>query len=107
MDEEDLMLLTILLPALQATVAAAAPRVVISAAPFVAAASAKCPETMHWADIDRRPVARRLDQLPPGRLELTVLREVGNCPEPVVLREGIGGNPDSRDGPDYVQPRRR
>jgi hypothetical protein len=35
--------------------------------------------------------ARRLDQLPPGRLELTVLREIDRCPIPAVLREGIGG----------------
>jgi hypothetical protein len=101
------MLLTILLSALQAAVATAAPPAVTSPSPAVAAASGKCPETMHWADTDRRPGARRLDQLPPGRLELTVLRAMGNCPEPVVLREGIGGNPDSRDVPDRVQPGRR
>jgi hypothetical protein len=33
---------------------------------------------------------QRLDQLPPGRLELTVMREVDGCPIPAVVREGIG-----------------
>lgn len=33
---------------------------------------------------------QRLDELPPGRLELTVMRELDNCPIPVVIREGIG-----------------
>ena len=36
---------------------------------------------------------RTLDELPPGRLELTVLREVDGCPIPAVLREGIGAAP--------------
>jgi hypothetical protein len=34
--------------------------------------------------------ARRLDQLPPGRLDLAVMREVGGCPQPVTIREGYG-----------------
>jgi len=33
---------------------------------------------------------RTLDELPPGRLELTVLRQVDGCPIPAVLRERIG-----------------
>jgi hypothetical protein len=33
---------------------------------------------------------RRLIDLPPGRLELAVQREVDGCVIPVVLREGIG-----------------
>jgi hypothetical protein len=32
----------------------------------------------------------RLDQTPPGRLELAVVREVERCPIPAVLRENIG-----------------
>ena len=52
----------------------------------------ECPSaTVHMADQPNRAVARRLDELPPGRLELTVLREVNGCPIPAVLREGIGG----------------
>lgn len=33
----------------------------------------------------------RLDQLPPGNLTLTVMREVNGCPQPTTVREGIGG----------------
>ena len=41
---------------------------------------------------------QRLIELPPGRLELTVLREVDGCPIPAVLREGLGAasNPEGR-----------
>jgi hypothetical protein len=46
-----------------------------------------------------RPVRpRTLDELPPGRLELTVLRKIDGCPIPAVLREGIGGTPGADDG---------
>lgn len=34
--------------------------------------------------------ARRLDRLPAGNLDLAVVREVNNCPQPVTIREGIG-----------------
>jgi hypothetical protein len=33
---------------------------------------------------------QRLDQLPPGNLTLTVLREVDGCPQPATVREGYG-----------------
>ena len=36
--------------------------------------------------------ARRLDELPPGRLEFAVLREVDGCVIPAVVQENIGGN---------------
>ena len=39
--------------------------------------------------------ARRLDELPPGRLELTVLRQLDGCAIPAVVRENIGGNPEA------------
>ena len=44
-------------------------------------------------DPSRTVRPRTLDELPPGRLELTVLREVDGCPIPVVLREGLGAAP--------------
>ena len=57
----------------------------------------KCPQARSWfAGEPRGAQARRLDQLPPGRLELTVLREVDGCPIPAVLRDGIGGPPEAR-----------
>ena len=34
--------------------------------------------------------ARRLDRLPAGNLDLAVVRQVNNCPQPVTIREGIG-----------------
>lgn len=33
---------------------------------------------------------RKLGDLPPANQYLTVLRSVDNCPQPVVLRKGIG-----------------
>lgn len=59
--------------------------------PALPAKSPKCarPEVTMVSPMDGR--ARRLDQLPPGRLELSVMREIDRCPIPAVLREGIGG----------------
>ena len=37
---------------------------------------------------------RRLDELPPGRLELTVHRTVDGCPIPAVVRENIAPQAD-------------
>jgi hypothetical protein len=37
--------------------------------------------------------ARRLGELPPGNLELAVVREEGGCITPVIVRYGIGGAP--------------
>lgn len=34
--------------------------------------------------------ARRLGELPPGDLTLTVLNRVGDCIEPVIVRQGFG-----------------
>ncbi len=33
---------------------------------------------------------QRLDELPPGRLEHSVFRQVDGCPIPAVVREGVG-----------------
>ena len=33
---------------------------------------------------------RRLSELPPGDLQLTVMREVNGCREPVIVRQGFG-----------------
>lgn len=60
----------------------------------------KCPESrLRQAEGRHSAKVRRLDQLPPGSLELTVLREIDRCPIPAVLREGIGGNPADQDRP--------
>ncbi len=59
--------------------------------PALPAKTPKCarPDVIQARPIDAR--SQRLDQLPPGRLELTVMREIDRCPIPAVLREGIGG----------------
>ena len=41
---------------------------------------------------------RTLDELPPGRLELAVFRQVDGCPIPAVLRDGIGAAPEPDAG---------
>ena len=55
-----------------------------------------CPNArVRQADRVAGAQARRLDQLPPGRLELTVLRQLDGCAIPAVVRENIGGNPEA------------
>ena len=39
------------------------------------------------------PRARRLDELPSGRLEYAVFREVGGCPIPAVVHQSPGPGP--------------
>ena len=98
------MLLTILLAALQTAQAAAVPASGAEMRPLMRAvpgSPGKCPETtLHYAqeDVSRGP--RRLIELPPGRLELAVMREFDGCPIPAVVREGIGGNPVRAEKPE-------
>ena len=68
-------------------------------------AAGECPEARSYyaGKSPSAATARRLDQLPPGRLELTVLREVNGCPIPAVIREGMGAASD----PDGHEPDRR
>ena len=49
---------------------------------------------------DGRPKAetRRLGELPPGALYLSVDRKVDGCRQPVIVRYGIGGGSGSRPG---------
>jgi hypothetical protein len=37
---------------------------------------------------------QRLDKLPPANEQLTVIHSVDGCQKPVIVRYGIGGNPD-------------
>ena len=68
----------------------------------VADAAADCPSLApRYADGEdwiARSRPRRLIELPPGRLELAVHREVDGCPIPAVLREGIGGSRAPSEG---------
>ena len=92
------MLLTLLLAAVSAVPAASLPLRPIQQP--VPASQSECPNARTYQAEDgiSRPGARRLDELPPGRLELTVLRQVNGCPIPAVVREGIGGNSNSLEG---------
>jgi NaMN:DMB phosphoribosyltransferase len=90
------MLLTILLAAALAAPPPAAPGEF--QAPMPGASARMCPTATHQAE-GGRALVRRLDRLPPGRLELAVLRGVGRCMAPVIVREGIGAvaDPDGRE----------
>lgn len=41
--------------------------------------------------VRERPQAKRLGELPPGDLTLTVVNRVGDCIEPLTVRQGYGG----------------
>lgn len=64
-------------------------------------ANAAVPSRLCGDEMKVRPVrspdgakAKRLGELPPGHLTLTVLNRVGDCIEPVVIRQGV----DAFDG---------
>jgi hypothetical protein len=54
--------------------------------------------------------AQRLIDLPPGNLDLSVMRRIGDCPEPVTIREGygaFGGSRGVKPGRPPARPRAR
>jgi hypothetical protein len=64
-------------------------------------ADAAIPSRLCGDDLKVRPVrspegakARRLGELPPGDLTLTVLNRVGDCIEPMTVRQGYGALDD-------------
>lgn len=74
-----------------ATPPAAAPAPADTAATPAKAADECVRIETHMADRPQaRIVPRRLDELPPGRLYHTVLRQVGNCVIPAVVQERFG-----------------
>ena len=62
---------------------------------MAARAPAKCDRfgRMEQAAVLRRaePRARRLDQLPPGDLQLAADRRIDGCHQPTIVRENFGG----------------
>jgi hypothetical protein len=40
-----------------------------------------------------KPSSRKLGELPPAQLVLTVYREENGCPKPVIVRHNIGAQP--------------
>ena len=57
------------------------------------------------ADAPATPEAKRLGELPPGDLLLSVYREVDGCMEPVIVRYGDGRGPAA--APEAVRLRAR
>jgi hypothetical protein len=79
--------LALALPAASGTAAPAAPKAGHAAAP-----GRICAQDMSVRDA-RSPQSGRLKllgELPPGNLTLTVVNRVGDCIEPIVVRQGIG-----------------
>ncbi|HEU0097961.1 MAG TPA: hypothetical protein VFQ67_04220 [Allosphingosinicella sp.] len=83
------------LPAASSALPAASPPA--AAAPHRLAGDAM-PSRICRDDTKVRPIrspeglrARPLGELPPGDLTLAVLNRVGDCIEPVVVRQGVGG----------------
>jgi hypothetical protein len=67
-------------------------------APAPAAADYKappqhCPGTIRPADSPGKMSSRRLGELPPGQVVLTVYRAENGCPKPVVVRQNVGSSP--------------
>lgn len=82
-----------LLPLASAASAASAPPAAIPrGGEIVLTPPAHCDRNSHVVrtDVPGTVEARRLDQLPPGRLDLAVMRQVDGCPQPVTVREGYG-----------------
>ena len=97
-----LVALALTLPAASSAEAPRAPahRAVPSAeAPSLPrAAGAFVPSRLCWDEMKPRNArpgegakATRLGELPPGDLTLTVVNRVGDCIEPVIVRQGVGG----------------
>jgi hypothetical protein len=82
-----LVALALVLPA-----AASAEAPVASRAAKSAASARLCQDPFKMRPARTPPAARlrRLGELPPGDLTLTVVNQVGDCIEPVVVRQGFG-----------------
>ena len=64
---------------------------------------------VHMADDAGKGEAKRLGELPPGDLVLTVMRRTGHCFSPVIVRRGIGAaadQPETQVLPPAERPRR-
>ena len=92
--------------------APAAPEPAVSApaavpVPITGRSTANCrrPDVIP-ADAPAAPDAKRLGELPPGDLILTVYREVDGCMEPVIVRYGDGRAP-APASPEPQRPRAR
>ncbi|WP_419814350.1 hypothetical protein [Glacieibacterium sp.] len=52
----------------------------------------KCEQRqVQFTEADRRAAPKKLGELPPAQLYLTVDRSIDKCPAPVIVRYNIGG----------------
>jgi hypothetical protein len=86
--------LALTLPAASSALPAASPP---HAAASYRGAGAAMPARLCRDDMKARPIRspdaarpKRLGELPPGDLTLTVINRVGDCIEPVIVRQGVG-----------------
>jgi hypothetical protein len=107
-----LLLLPLLLTALPA---AAAPqdtspkaKAVTSSDPVVLQIGDTCKRPdVHAAEAPKPAESRKLSELPPGDLILSVFNHVDGCMEPVIVRYGEGRGPAPAAPPEPVRPRAR
>ena len=90
------LMLLAALQALSAPFAAPAPASSSAAATTLAMPNGreKCADLRPRYAGQGEAAVRRLDELPPGQLELTVHRTVDGCPIPAVVRENIAPQAD-------------
>ena len=93
-----LVALVLALPAATSAEAPTAPAARSAEAPPPRAAGAFTPSRICRDDLMLRQArspeaakARPLGELPPGDLTLAVVNRVGDCIEPVIVRQGVGG----------------
>ena len=70
--------------------------VAVTAAAAQPSPPARCYPEAQFAGTAEHGTSRRLDQLPPANLYLTVFRTVDGCTKPVVVRYEVGAKRSSR-----------
>jgi hypothetical protein len=101
----------LILAALLAAPSSAAPPPTSSAAPGQASSALQAPRPdcrrpdLHMAEIPLRAETKKLGELPPGDLILSVYNEVDGCMAPVIVRHGVPA--PSMPAVEPVRPRAR
>jgi hypothetical protein len=100
-----LLILPLILTALPA---AAAPKGDAAVQPVQSMPGNTCKRAdLHLADTPKRAESRKLGELPPGDLILSVYNHVDGCMEPVIVRYGDGRAPAPLAQPEPARPRAR
>lgn len=72
----------------------------------VAAASARCNPGAAAVDYRGKGTSpKKLGEMPPANQIYTVYTRVDDCPQPIVVRKGIGANPHLKTSPTRSPPR--